>query len=30
MKFKRILLKVSGEALIGDKNYGIDPLQLEK
>ena len=30
MKFKRILLKVSGEALIGDKNYGIDQLQLEK
>ena len=30
MKFKRILLKVSGEALIGDKNYGIDPLQLEQ
>ena len=25
MKYKRVLLKLSGEALIGDKNYGIDP-----
>ena len=24
MKYKRILLKLSGEALMGDKNYGID------
>ena len=24
MKYKRVLLKLSGEALIGDKNYGID------
>jgi uridylate kinase len=24
MKFKRILLKLSGEALMGDQNYGID------
>ena len=23
-KFKRVLLKLSGEALIGDKNFGID------
>ena len=25
MKYKRILLKLSGEALMGDKQYGIDP-----
>ena len=25
MKYKRVLLKLSGEALIGDKKYGIDP-----
>ena len=25
MKFKRILLKLSGEALMGDQKYGIDP-----
>ncbi|MFZ6017380.1 MAG: UMP kinase [Nitrospirota bacterium] len=25
MKYKRILLKLSGEALMGDKSYGIDP-----
>ena len=24
MKFKRILLKLSGEALMGEQNYGID------
>src|SRR5690606_40758542 len=24
MKYKRILLKLSGEALMGEKNYGID------
>lgn len=30
MKYKRILLKLSGEALIGDKNYGIDSNLLEK
>ncbi|MBI5464385.1 MAG: UMP kinase, partial [Ignavibacteriales bacterium] len=24
LKFKRILLKLSGEALMGDKEYGID------
>ncbi|OGQ85791.1 MAG: UMP kinase [Deltaproteobacteria bacterium RIFOXYA12_FULL_58_15] len=28
-KFKRILLKLSGEALQGDKGYGISPLVLE-
>ncbi|MBI5042712.1 MAG: UMP kinase [Nitrospirae bacterium] len=26
VKFKRILLKISGEALMGNKSYGIDPV----
>ncbi|MEL0008256.1 MAG: UMP kinase [Flammeovirgaceae bacterium] len=30
MKYKRILLKLSGEALMGDGNYGIDSNLLEK
>lgn len=29
MKYKRILLKLSGEALMGERNYGIDPARLE-
>ncbi len=29
MKYKRILLKLSGEALMGDKNHGIDPTILK-
>jgi len=28
MKYKRILLKLSGEALMGDRQYGIDPAKL--
>ena len=28
MKYKRVLLKLSGEALMGDRNYGIDPKRL--
>lgn len=28
MQYKRILLKLSGEALMGTRNYGIDPLRL--
>lgn len=28
MKYKRILLKLSGEALMGDRAYGIDPKRL--
>lgn len=28
MKYKRILLKLSGEALMGEKQYGIDPATL--
>jgi uridylate kinase len=30
MKYKRILLKLSGEALMGEKNYGIDADRLEQ
>jgi uridylate kinase len=30
MKYKRILLKLSGEALMGDQNYGIDSKRLEQ
>ncbi|MCX7547061.1 UMP kinase [Xanthomarina sp. F1114] len=28
MKYKRILLKLSGEALMGNRQYGIDPVRL--
>jgi len=28
MKYKRILLKLSGEALMGDRQYGIDPKRI--
>ena len=30
MKFKRILLKLSGEALMGNRQYGIDPERLSE
>ncbi len=30
MKYKRILLKLSGESLMGEKNYGIDPNMLQQ
>jgi uridylate kinase len=30
MKYKRILLKLSGEALLGSQEYGIDPVVLEQ
>ncbi len=30
MKYKRILLKLSGEALMGDKKFGIDSLRLQQ
>ncbi|MCU0431529.1 MAG: UMP kinase [Cytophagaceae bacterium] len=30
MKYKRILLKLSGEALMGNQNYGIDPAVLSR
>lgn len=29
MKYKRILLKLSGEALMGERQYGIDPKRLD-
>ena len=29
MKYKRILLKLSGEALVGKQSYGIDPVMLD-
>ena len=28
MKYKRVLLKLSGEALMGSQQYGIDPQRL--
>jgi uridylate kinase len=30
LKYKRILLKLSGEALMGEKQFGIDPLRLQQ
>ena len=30
MQYKRILLKLSGEALMGERNYGIDPNRLQE
>lgn len=30
MHYKRILLKLSGEALLGDRAYGIDPVRLSE
>ena len=30
MKYKRILLKLSGEALMGHQNQGIDPVRLNE
>jgi uridylate kinase len=30
MKYKKVLLKLSGEALMGDKQYGIDPIRLDE
>lgn len=30
MKYKRILLKLSGEALMGEKEFGIDPKQIKQ
>jgi len=29
MQYKRVLLKLSGEALMGDRQYGIDPNRLK-
>jgi uridylate kinase len=30
LKYKRVLLKLSGESLLGDKLYGIDPVRLSE
>ena len=30
LKYRRILLKLSGEALMGDEDYGIDPKVIER
>ncbi len=30
MKYKRVLLKLSGESLMGDKQFGIDPKRLQQ
>lgn len=30
MKYKRVLLKLSGEALMGEKDFGIDPIRLNQ
>ncbi len=30
MKYKRILLKLSGESLMGDKHFGIDNTRLKQ
>ena len=30
MQYKRILLKLSGEALMGNRQYGIDPQRLKE
>lgn len=30
MKYKRVLLKLSGESLMGDKQYGLDPAMLSQ
>ena len=30
MQYKRILLKLSGEALMGNQQYGIDPIRLQE
>ena len=28
MKYKRVLLKLSGESLMGEKQFGIDPVRI--
>ena len=30
LKYRRVLLKLSGEALMGDESYGIDPNVIER
>ena len=29
-KFKRVMLKISGEALMGDKGFGLNPPTVER
>src|SRR5258707_7275137 len=30
LKYRRVLLKISGEALMGERDYGLDPLMIER
>src|SRR5881227_1451009 len=30
LKYRRVLLKVSGEALMGERDYGLDPMMIER
>ena len=30
LKYRRVLLKVSGEALMGDRDYGLDPVMVQR
>ena len=30
LKYRRVLLKVSGEALMGEREYGLDPVMVER
>jgi len=30
LRYKRVLIKVSGEALLGDRSYGVDPAQVDR
>jgi uridylate kinase len=30
MKYQRVMLKLSGESLMGAKSFGIDPVRLEQ
>ena len=30
VRFKRVLLKMSGEVLMGDREYGIDPATIDR
>src|SRR5437763_12922939 len=30
LKYRRVLLKVSGEALMGERDYGLDPAMVER
>jgi uridylate kinase len=30
LKYRRVLLKVSGEALMGERDYGLDPVMIER